>query len=67
MSEEISATNQIIAVITSNKNKEKVSGGVPMFFADNEEEMEEISTLLARITLGMVHDLGNGIKVIIKH
>lgn len=67
MSEEISATNQIIAIITENENKDKVSGGVPIFFTANEKETEEVSALLARATLGMVHDLGNGINIIIKH
>lgn len=37
------------------------------FFADNEEEVEELSSLLARITLAMVHDLENGIKIIVRH
>lgn len=61
-------TDKIMAVITLKENKEKVGGGgVPLFFADDRSEMEEISTLLARLTLGMVHDLENGVKLIIKH
>lgn len=57
----------ILAVITSKYNKEKVGGGAPIFYTEDENEMEKISMLLARLTLGMVHDLENGVKIIIKH
>ncbi|MFW6238325.1 MAG: capping complex subunit for YIEGIA [Halanaerobiales bacterium] len=68
MANEIDINNRIIAVVTEIENKEKVNGGgVPFFFTENEDETEEISMLLARVTLGMVHDLGNGVKVVIKH
>ncbi len=60
-------TDNILAIITKNENRNKVAGGTPIFFADDEQEMEKISTLLARITLGMVHDLENGVKIIIRH
>lgn len=61
-------SDNIMAVISLQNNKEKVGGGgVPFFFAEDKKEMEEISTLLARLTLGMIHDLGNGIRIIIKH
>lgn len=68
MANEIDINNRIIAVVTEIENKEKVNGGgAPFFFTENEDETEEISMLLARVTLGMVHDLGNGVKVVIKH
>lgn len=67
MTEEFNLNNNILAIVTLKDNKEKISGGVPIFFAENKEEMEHISMLLARLTLAMVHDLGNGIKVIIRH
>lgn len=60
--------DNILAIITKKESHNKVAGGgTPIFFADDEQEMEKISTLLARITLGMVHDLENGVKIIIKH
>ena len=65
--EELSINNNILAVIASKEDRAKVAGGTPIFYAENEEELEEISMLLARLTLGMVHDLGNGIKIIVKH
>lgn len=65
--EQFSNNNSILAVIVQKENKEKVAGGVPIFFTEDERELEEISMLLARLTLGMVHDLGNGLKIIMKH
>ena len=66
--ENTTLTNNIIAIITNKENIDKVGGGgAPIFYTDNNEELEQVSMLLARLTLGMVHDLGNGIRVIIKH
>ncbi len=59
--------DNILAIITRKENYKKVAGGTPIFFTDDEEELERVSTLLARLTLGMVHDLENGVKIIIKH
>jgi hypothetical protein len=39
---------------------EMVSGGAPIFFARNEEEMERVAGYLSTILDAMVHDLGNG-------
>lgn len=64
---EVGLTDKIVAVITLKKNDYKVGGALPIFYTDTKDELEEISVLLARITLGMVHDLGNGVKLIIKH
>lgn len=67
MPDEYSLNNSIIAIIVEEKNKDKVGGGAPIFFVKDEKELEKISMLLARITLGMVHDLGNRVKIIVKH
>ncbi|MFW6269785.1 MAG: capping complex subunit for YIEGIA [Bacillota bacterium] len=58
---------RILAIITLKGNEYKVGGGVPIFFVDNEEEQDEISMLLARLLMGMVHDLGNDVNIIIRH
>ena len=46
--------SNILAIITTKNKRDKVGGGVPIFYADSQEEMEEMSSLLARITLAMV-------------
>lgn len=61
------SANDILAIITTKENQDKVSGGKPIFFTKDLEELEKVSSLIARLTLGMVHDLENGIKIIIRH
>lgn len=67
MTNKISETNTILAIVTYKKNKDYIAGGAPIFFVNNKKELEERSMLIARITLGMVHDIGDSIKVIISH
>jgi len=57
--------NTILAVVT--KNKDSVLGGLPIFFAEGDEELERIALYLSKILLGMVHDLENGTYVIVRH
>ncbi|MFW5787421.1 MAG: capping complex subunit for YIEGIA [Halanaerobiales bacterium] len=67
MIDNISSTDSILAIVTIRDNKEYVYGGVPIFLAETEEEMEEMAMLLSRILLAMVHDIGKNIKIIVKH
>ncbi|ACL69805.1 capping complex subunit for YIEGIA [Halothermothrix orenii] len=67
MGEDVNLSNNILAVITTKDKREMVSGGAPIFITEDKEEMENVSMLIARLTLGMVHDLGNGVKIIIRH
>ena len=58
----------ILAIITQRENKDKVdSGSAPIFYGEDKEEVEYISMLLSRLTMSMVHDLGNGVYILIKH
>ncbi|HLV10426.1 MAG TPA: hypothetical protein VKY40_09465 [Halanaerobiales bacterium] len=59
--------NNILAIIVIKDAKHKVGGGVPVFIVEDEKEQQKIGSLLARLTLSMLHDLGNGINIIIKH
>ena len=67
MSNEVSSTNSILAVITLKENSDYIAGGAPTFFVEDVKELDKTSMMLARLTLGMVHDIGNNIKLIIKH
>ncbi|HHT36196.1 MAG: hypothetical protein ACE3NC_10920 [Candidatus Wallacebacter cryptica] len=62
---EVVAANQILAVITTDK--ERVGGSAPTFYAENTEELEKIAVYLARIFMAAVHDLGNNVYIIVKH
>ncbi|MGB9802578.1 capping complex subunit for YIEGIA [Desulfofundulus sp.] len=57
--------NRILAVVTLNMDI--VAGGAPIFFARNQEEQEKMARYLARTLDAMVHDLENGVYVIVKH
>ena len=63
---EIQLTKQIIAIITLDKEK-VYAGSAPIFVAEDEEEQQRIAMYITRITFGMVHDLGNGVLIIVKH
>ncbi|HAA09774.1 MAG: capping complex subunit for YIEGIA [Syntrophomonadaceae bacterium] len=56
----------ILAIITWNPDKVK-GGGCPVFYAQDQKEMEKTALLLARILGGMVHDLENDVYIIVKH
>ncbi len=46
---------------------EKMSGSCPTFIAASQEEQQKTSLLLARILGGVVHDLENGVYIVVKH
>ncbi len=55
----------VLAVITLDP--ELVAGGAPIFIACSREEQIKIALVLSRILKGMVHDLENGVLIIVKH
>lgn len=58
-------TDSILAVVTVNKDM--VSGGAPIFFARNEDELVSISVNLSRILDSTVHELEGGTYILVKH
>lgn len=63
---DIGIKEYIIAVVTTNPEKIS-SGGVPVFYAKDEEERKKVALYIAKTTLGMVHDLDNGCYIIVRH
>ncbi|SHJ91507.1 hypothetical protein SAMN02745227_01037 [Anaerobranca californiensis DSM 14826] len=59
----------IIAIVITPEDKDKVMRGgfAPVFIAKDREEQQKISTYLARVTTGVVHDLENGVLILAKH
>lgn len=56
----------ILAVVTLSRHK--VGGcGTPIFYAADKEEQDTVATYLARITSGVIHDLENGVYIIVRH
>lgn len=56
---------QILAVLAVDRAK--VGGGAPIFYAENEEELSELALLIAKFMGAAVHDLHNGVLVIVRH
>lgn len=59
------ANEELMAVVTTNK--EAITGDVPIFLASSAEEQSKIANSLAKVLRAMVHDMGNGVYVIVKH
>ncbi len=55
----------ILAVITTDR--ERSSGGAPIFFARDQQEMEEIAFQLEVILDAMAHQIGDGLMIMVKH
>jgi hypothetical protein len=62
---ETSLTDCILAAVCLQT--EKIAGACPIFIAASQEEQQKTSLLLARILGGIVHDLENGVYIIVKH
>lgn len=56
---------RILAVVTTEPTK--VGGGAPIFYASNTEEMTQVALLIAKVLGAAVHDLQNGVLVVVRH
>lgn len=63
---DVGIKDSILAIVTTEKDSVS-STTVPVFYVNNEEKKEHLSLLIAKVTMGMVHDLGEGVYVIVKH
>jgi hypothetical protein len=63
---ELSISKYILAVITQDPGLVQ-GGGTPVFIARDLADQDRIATYLARITEGVVHDLENGLYILVKH
>lgn len=63
---DIAVKEYLLAIVTSKRDAVG-GGGTPIFYAKDEEEQARLALYLARIVDGMVHDLGNGVYIIVKH
>lgn len=65
MADKVELVHKVMAVVT--REREKVGGGVPIFYVSTEEEQQEVAFLLGRLLDGVPHDLGNGVFIIVKY
>ena len=65
---DISLTNNILAIVVLERDKSRVEAGyAPVFYAEDEKELEYVAMLISRLTFSMAHDLGNGVYILVKH
>lgn len=57
----------IIAVITLNKDMVSAGSITPVFYAKDEDHLINLSSTIAKTVDGIVHDLGMGTYIIVKH
>ncbi|HOC06020.1 MAG: capping complex subunit for YIEGIA [Bacillota bacterium] len=59
----------ILATVALEEARQYVAAGGsgPVYIARDTEEQQRIAMYLSRITEGMVHDLENGILIIVRH
>lgn len=57
----------ILAIITQKEDIVLEGGEAPIFFVQDGEEQERLSFLLSKILKGMIHDLENGVYLIVRH
>lgn len=60
-----SKCEELIAVVTTNK--EAVGGDIPIFYAANPEDQDKVANSLSRILKAMVHDVGDGVYILVRH
>lgn len=56
---------EFLAVVTMNK--EAVGGDIPIFFASNKEELAKVASTVAKVLRAMVHEVGDGVYMIVRH
>lgn len=63
---ETSIAKLILAIVTTDTSLVE-GGGAPVFRVNDRTEQDKVAMYLARITEGVVHDLENGVYIIVKH
>ncbi|MBI2874061.1 MAG: hypothetical protein HYY09_03145 [Firmicutes bacterium] len=62
---DVELNRAVMAVIT--REQRKTAGGAPIFHVESDEEMTRVAGNLARILDGIVHDLENGVWIVVRH
>lgn len=61
----VKQAHTVLAMITTDR--ELVGGGAPIFYTRNLQEQAQVASTLGRILDAMVHDLKNGVLIVVKH
>lgn len=66
MGSNMNLTEYTLAIVTTDKNMQH-GGGCPIFYANDEKDLQHKAMLMAKSVGGMVHDMTNGTLIIVKH
>lgn len=55
-----------LAVLTTDKNMQ-IGGGCPIFYADDDKDLQKKAMLMAKCVGGMVHAISNNTLIVVKH
>jgi hypothetical protein len=61
---EVTIQKAVMCAVTDDLAK---VAGVPAFLANDDEARQKKATYLSRILQGAVHDLGDGVLIVVKH
>ncbi|HEY8414883.1 MAG TPA: hypothetical protein VIK99_03825 [Thermaerobacter sp.] len=64
---EIAQRKSILAIVTTDRERVAAGAGAPVFHARDEDEAQQTAFLLSRILDAMVHDLENGVLILVRH
>lgn len=59
-------TDFTLAIVTIDKNM-NISGGCPIFYVNDETELQKQAMLVSKCVGGMVHAMNNKTLIIVKH
>jgi len=59
--------SDIIAIVATKEHKENIQGSAAIFWSEDINEAQQKAMLLARIFKAMVHDIQQGIYLIVRH
>lgn len=66
MSDNIEINSATLALITTDKNMNTI-GGCPIFYADNDEDLQKRAMLFAKCVNGMVHQITDEVLIVVRH
>ena len=62
----IGLSEYTLAVLTTDKNMSPV-GGCPIFYADNDEDLQQKALLMSKCVSGMVHQITDEVLIVVRH
>ncbi|WP_455538493.1 capping complex subunit for YIEGIA [Terrisporobacter sp.] len=66
MGNDIGINSYTLAIITTDKNM-NTSGGCPIFYAKDDDDLQNKAMLVAKCVDGIVHQIADEILIVVRH